>query len=358
LQATTQTEVNEASVAATGGDAASPAAFGGACVSTLVVLKRQCYLAVSDPLQYAARFIMCPFVCCFFGVVYVAARKQEQEQVPFRLFYLWWILAIPPCLNIISIISSTHEMKLVVYEIKNGMYRSGSYVASTTLVQLPLLLALALATCTVVFLVGNWPWDNFGSFVIAYAIQLLVFESLAQLLAIVFANPIIGMLCFLMYWSSSIVFCGLVFRGADVVWPFRAFYYTLPMKWSFNSLGYDIYHPAVYNGAADCVPGANVTTDQGAAVCPTSGFYCSDASQTLGCYGRDGEQVLSTLHLTYESLNSDDERLMDAGIMLVMVAILKVSFAAVLVRAVLASDSPMSHPTVADARPRPRVAPV
>ena len=102
--------------------AVPPAAFGGAC-SVLVVLRRQCYLALSDPLQYMARFVMCPFVCCFFGLVYIAARKNEQEQVPFRLFYLWWILAVPPCLNIISIIGATHEIKLAVSEIKNGTRR-------------------------------------------------------------------------------------------------------------------------------------------------------------------------------------------------------------------------------------------
>jgi len=313
------------------------------CGSTLVVLKRQCYLALNDPLQYLARFIMCPFVCSFFGLVYIAARKNEQVQIPFRLFYLWWILAVPPCLNIISIIGATTDIKLVVYEIKNGMYRSLSYVFSTSLIQIPMLLALSIITCFFCFLVGNWPWDNFGTFIIAYACNLWVFESLAQLLSICFSNPIIGMLQFLMYWSSCIVFCGLVFKGSDVIWPFRTLYYALPMRWTFNALGYDVYTPGTYSGAFDCLPGANVTTDQGIAVCPETGFYCSDASQSLGCYGRHGPQVLKTLHLTYESLNDADERGMDMGIMLCMVLVMKIAFAFMLQRTVQTFDSPMSH---------------
>ena len=56
----------------------------------------------------------------------------------------------------------------------------------------------------------------------------MVFDNLAQLLALAFANPVLGMLAFLGVWSSSIVFCGLVFRGEDVVWPFRLFYYVMP----------------------------------------------------------------------------------------------------------------------------------
>ena len=63
----------------------------GACAQTLVVLRRQFYLAFNDPLQYLARFVICPFACAFFGLVYVASREHSQKQVPSRLFYLWSI---------------------------------------------------------------------------------------------------------------------------------------------------------------------------------------------------------------------------------------------------------------------------
>ena len=50
------------------------------------------------------------------------------------------------------------------------------------------------------------------------------------------------MLAFLGVWSSSIVFCGLVFRGEDVVWPFRLFYYVMPLKWTFGSAELRCFH--------------------------------------------------------------------------------------------------------------------
>ena len=263
----------------------------GACGQTLVVLRRQFFLAFNDPLQYLARFIVCPFVCAFFGLVYVASREHAQKQVPFRLFYLWWILCIPPCLCIISIIGMTSEMRSVIFEIRNGMYRSLSYVLSTTIVQAPMLVLLSFAINVLVFAVGGWPWDNFVTFVLQYACNLFVFESLAQLLIVALPNPILGMLAFLMYWTTSIVFCGLVFRGGDVIWPFRLLYYVMPLRWLFNGLGYDLYTPSTYDGAFECVPGENVETDQGIATCAATGFYCTDASQSLGCYGRTGSQV-------------------------------------------------------------------
>jgi hypothetical protein len=312
----------------------------GACSQTMVVLHRQFYLAFNDPLQYMARFVICPFVCAFFGVVYVASREHVQEQVPFRLFYLWWILCIPPCLCIISIIGMTFEMRSVINEIRNGMYRPLSYAFSTTVVQAPMLLVLGFAVNVLVFAVGGWPWDNFVTFVLQYSCNLLVFESLAQLLVVAFPNPILGMLAFLMYWTSSIVFCGLVFRGGDVVWPFRVFYYIMPLRWLFNGLGYDLYTPSTYDGALECTPGAAITTDQGDATCAATGFYCTDASQSLGCYGRTGSQVLETLHFAYESLGSEDERLMDVMILLGMALVLKVAFVFVLWRKVEQSDSP------------------
>jgi ABC-type multidrug transport system ATPase subunit len=312
----------------------------GACGQTLVVLRRQFYLAFNDPLQYLARFVVCPFVCAFFGLVYVASREHSQKQVPFRLFYLWWILCIPPCLCIISIIGMTTEMRSVIFEIRNGMYRSLSYVLSTTVVQAPMMVALSFAINVVVFAVGGWPWDNFVTFVLQYAVNLFVFESLAQLLIVALPNPILGMLAFLMYWTTSIVFCGLVFRGGDVIWPFRLLYYVMPLQWLFNGLGYDLYTPSTYDGAAECVPGEEVTTDQGAATCAATGFYCTDASQSLGCYGRTGSQVLETLHFAYESLDSADDRVMDVLIMLGMALVLKLAFVLVLWRTVEQSDSP------------------
>merc|ERR1712216_844322 len=83
--------------------------------------------------------------------------------------------------------------------------------------QIPALFILSLAINLAAFAVGNWPWDNFITFAVTFAITLWVYDSLAQLLAVSFKSPVIGMLGFLVFWSSSIVFCGLVSRATGVV---------------------------------------------------------------------------------------------------------------------------------------------
>ena len=197
----------------------------GACNQTMVVLRRQFYLAFHDPLQYMARILVIPAVCAFFGVVYVATRDQVQAQVLFRLFFLMWVTCIPPCLCVSSVaphgsntpflfqsravtqtlsplawqlIGMTIEMRSVIDEIRNGMYRPFSYTLATTIVQAPMLLILGFAINVLVFSVGGWPWDNFVTFVLQYTCNLFVFESLTQLIAVSFPNPIIGMLAFLL----------------------------------------------------------------------------------------------------------------------------------------------------------------
>ena len=105
------------------------------CTAVLVVLRRQIALALTDPTQYIARMMVVPFVLAFFGLVYKESANAEQTQVPFRLFFLWWVLALPPCLNVISVITLSFETRSVRHEMRSGMYGPFAYALSTTLVQ-------------------------------------------------------------------------------------------------------------------------------------------------------------------------------------------------------------------------------
>jgi len=308
------------------------------------VFTRQLRLAVSDPLQFSGRLVAIPPIVSFFGLVYIASHQSNQKQVPFRLFYLWWVLALPACLGITTVIGTNRDNLSVVYEIRAGMYRVISYVGSTSLVQIPALIVLSFAINVCAFGIGGWPWDNFVSFVLQYAINLWVFDSFAQLVAVAFLNPVIGMLAYLGVWSTSIIFCGLVFRGGDVVWPFRLFYYIMPLKWLFNGTGYDVYMPGSFSGAELCTPGTAIVTGNSTSTCTDAGFYCDGATTSFGCWGRTGEQVLQTLHMSYESLDIKDERALDVGVLLAMVAALKLGYIAVLYLTVSATDSPRATP--------------
>lgn len=316
-------------------------AGAGAVASTAQVFKRQLSLACVDPLQYTGRLVAIPPIVAFFGVVYLASRDTNQKQVPFRLFYLWWVLALPACMSISTLIGTNRDNFSVVYEIRAGMYKAWSYAASTSLVQVPALFVLAMCINVAAFAVGGWPWDNFITFSLTITATLMFFDNLAQLLAVAFVNPVLGMLAFLGVWSSSIIFCGLVFRGEDVVWPFRLFYYVMPLKWTFGSAGYDLFMPSTFSGAESCVPGASITYADGtASTCPPVGFYCDGMTSSFGCWGRTGEQVLDTLQMSYESLSSTDHRGRDIGILLAMVAALKLGYVFILTKKVSATDSP------------------
>jgi ABC-type multidrug transport system ATPase subunit len=144
------------------------------------VFARQTRLALVDPLQYVGRLFIVPQLVLFLGVVYIASRKLNQKQVPFRLFYLWWCLALPACMSITTLIGTNRDALSVVYELRAGMYQVWSYVVSTSLVQVPALFLLSVAINVCCFGVGNWPWDHFMSYVLAFAITLWVFDSLAQ----------------------------------------------------------------------------------------------------------------------------------------------------------------------------------
>lgn len=313
----------------------------GSVASTFHVFRRQVSLSLVDPLQYIGRLAAVPPIVAFFGLVYLASREENQKQVPFRLFYLWWVLALPACMSISTLIGTNRDNFSVVYEIRAGMYKVWSYAMSTTLVQIPALFVLAVGINVAAFAVGDWPWDNFLTFSVNIACTLMVFDNMAQLLAVAFVNPVIGMLAFLGFWSSSIVFCGLVFRGEDVVWPFKLFYYVMPLKWTFGSAGYDLYMPSEFTGAETCVPGAAISYSDGTtATCSSVGFYCDGMKSSFGCWGRTGEQVLDTLNRSYETLSSDDLRGRDFGILLAMAAALKLAYVFILTSKVSATDSP------------------
>ena len=107
----------------------------GAVASTAQVFKRQLSLALVDPLPVHRAPRGCsPPSSPFFGLVYLASRDENQKQVPFRLFYLWWVLALPACMSISTLIGTNRDNFSVVYEIRAGSYKTWSYAASTSLV--------------------------------------------------------------------------------------------------------------------------------------------------------------------------------------------------------------------------------
>ena len=143
------------------------------------------------------------------------------------------------------------------------------------------------------------------------------------------------MLSFVMMWTSAILFCGLVFRGEDCIWPLRAFYYVMPLKWVFNSAAWDIYMPAEYPDAENCVYGVDPA-------CTALGYKCP-ALSSLECFGHTGAQVLDTLSYSYDTLGSKDERWFDILLALAFALLMKFLYAVGLMISVQAT-APLKIP--------------
>jgi len=295
-----------------------PPPTAGLCMQTLVLTKRAARQAIADPIFYIVRMIMTGIMISFFGLIYKESAKNINPQATFRLFFLWWVLAVPVSLNLITVLIFNVELKTVKTEIKNGMYSPIAYVISSTIVQLPFMFGLAFFALVPAFGIGGWSWSHFGTFFLAYTASAWGWECLAQLMSLM-GNPVLGMLNYVSAWSAGILFCGLVFRGEEVIWPLRTFYYILPMKWLFNSAAYDVYMPAVYTDAQLCTPMVDPA-------CTMAGFKCANLT-SINCFGHTGEQVLDTLHYSFDALTSDDERALDLGAILAFAVAVKLMYA-------------------------------
>ena len=290
----------------------------GLAKQTWVLTKRTAKQAIADPIFYMVRMVMSAFMISFFGLIYKESRHNVNPQATFRLFFLWWVLAVPVSLDLVTVFVLNIELKTVKTEIKNGMYSPIAYVLSNTLVQIPFMFGIAVCVLVPAFAIGGWSWTNFGTFFLAYAASVWAWECLAQLFSLQ-ANPVLGMLNFVSAWSAGLLFCGLLFRGEDVIWPLRLFYYILPLKWLFNSAAYDIYTPVVYSDAELCSP----TTDP---MCTMGGFKCVNLT-AINCFGHTGSQVLDTLHLSFPTLSSGDDRVLDIACILAFAVFLKICYA-------------------------------
>eukprot|EP00965_Chrysotila_dentata_P118892 3931538-Pleurochrysis_carterae.AAC.1 len=55
-----------------------------------------------------------------------------------------------------------------------------------------------------------------------------------------------------------------------------------------------------------------------------NGFYCPADNSALACFGKTGDQILESANSNYESITSDDERLVDLVVMLAIALVFKV----------------------------------
>lgn len=276
---------------------------------------RQTALIFWDPMLYLGRAIMFLVACTFFSIIYIHARDREQGQVLNRLWLTVWFCGVPCCLAVIGVYAFNEEFKTLQKEVKNGMFNIWAFLTVTFALQFPIMFILAIFIDAVPgFAIANFYAPHFLEITAMYACILFAFESIARTCSVVFDNPLLGMLNFIQYWFAAFLFAGFLIPEEDVVWPFRAFFWILPLKWSVRTIVYLNEIDAKYSGAelcntydptSDCLYHGN----------ELPGWRCPSEPAQL-CYGRNGDQVLDSLGENYTIISSDSTTALDFGIII------------------------------------------
>jgi len=317
----------------------------GFCRQTTVLLRRHAALTLREPVLYAARLVMIFFTNLFFAIVWVKTREYTQEVALQKFFMMAFCVGVPALYTIIAVYALNVEFVAVRKEIKDGMYTPNAYSLANVLLQLPAVFLLAAAALLPPWVVCDLAWSSFAPALLAFGTLLFSLECCAQALSLLW-NPLLGMMLFITHWFVSFLFSGVFVRIRSVFWPLRALCYATPMRWGLPTLIYQIYAGGkVFSGAEDCTP-----TPELGAFCP-GGFYCPGES-VLTCYGKTGEQVLTTVGINFDVISSEFTLWRDLLWMAVIAVVWKLLFVAFLNRMCAGGVTPL--PPEKRARRRPR----
>lgn len=282
------------------------------CSQVVVLLRRMMLLFVRDPTVYFSRLVVCLFSCMFFALVYIKARDRTQDQVLNRLWLIMWHLGVPSQLSVAACLGQNIEFAAVRREIKAGMYDFRAYFVAQFFIQIPYMFLLS-TFCIFVsgYALANWNLDAFLPSLLVHATFMFSFECFAQLSAVQFLHPLLGMFNVVQFWFASFLFGGFLVPEADTPWPLRALAYVSPIKYAAKALGNLEFTGTVWEGAVlDASP---------------RGFRCP--ANAVACYGATGEQILQTMHSSaFQNMKVEDETLKDCCFMLAIALVFKIFF--------------------------------
>ena len=306
--------------------------FGAGFFSQVAsLLKRHALITLRDPSLYLGRFAVFLFTNAFFSIIYINTRERVQEQALYKIFLIMWHIGVPTSLGVVAVYMYNMEYFAIKSEIKDGMYSPGAYLVANTILQVPLMFILGIGALAVgAYGIAGYYGPNFGEFLVVYTATLWAFECMAQFFSIMFANPLLGMLNFMNMWFSSFLFAGVMVPEEDVIWPFRAFTYMLPLRWALTSMALVDFRDTTFGGA--------VPDDS------PKGFSCpemSDSSRAT-CYGYAGVDVLETIGETYKSITSKNTVARDVAIIVLIALVFKLQYIALLFIKTKASRAPSS----------------
>mmetsp|Transcript_21796 Transcript_21796/g.33266 ORF Transcript_21796/g.33266 Transcript_21796/m.33266 type:complete len:647 (+) Transcript_21796:40-1980(+) len=204
-----------------------------------VMFRRQSTMIVRDPVLYLGRafiFLVCNIV---FSLVYWRTREFEQMQVLNKVWIGVWFVGVPTNMGVVAVYALNDEFKSLARETQNGMINVVSYVLAKSILVLPIMYIFA------VFAVGvpgygllKWAGSTFMRVSVIWSATVYAFECIAETLSVMFDDPILGMLSFMNLWFAAFLFGGLFLPLGTMYWPFKAFYYVMPLQYYIRSVTY------------------------------------------------------------------------------------------------------------------------
>ena len=249
---------------------------------SVVLIRRHSVLALRDPTLYTGRIIGNMFMCLYFSAVYYKSRDRVQEQVPPRMWHIMWHLTATTLNCVIATYSYSEEFPSLRREVKNGMIAPASYLIANALIQIPAFVIMSLFAVSVSgFGVGLFNGANYIEIILVWAVNMWAFEAAAQFCSLTSKLALMGMLNYMQFWFTAMLFCGNLINLNDVPWPFKILTWCLPLKWSLRTFVTLEMSSTTYYKGAQVINGTVV---------------CDAKYVNQPCYGYTGQQAMDGMH--------------------------------------------------------------
>lgn len=282
--------------------------------NTCTLVHRQVKLSFRDPLLYAGRTALFLLTGVFIGCVYIKAKDLEQKHIHARLHLANWLIGVPTLLSILAVVPACEEFKVIRKELRNGMGGILPFWIAKTIVTIPF---MALLSSAAIILPGycmfTFPADQLPATLVVVTATLWAFECVAEEQAVTFEYPLIGVVGAVVIWFLSNFFSCLYMPLDEIDYPFRVFAYLMPGRGAIKSIMYLNLH------SEDNVKGAVSTAF------PVNGnYYICPGEEPQECWGRNGKEILDSMHQLYDVVKDDKLWVRDTMWILTFAAVFKI----------------------------------
>jgi len=187
-----------------------------------IMFRRHVTLILRDPILYLGRSVIFMVTNMVFAFVYWNARVYSQDQATNKLWVAIWYIGVASNMGVVAVYALNDEFKSILGETKNGMVSGVSYIMAKTILVIPIMFVFAIFALGIPgFAIQDFEPSAFGNVVFIWAAAIYVFECAAECFAVLFDDPILGMLQFMNLWFGSFLFAGFLIPFRDMYWPFK-----------------------------------------------------------------------------------------------------------------------------------------